>query len=149
MSKIIIITDDNEIRAEEFPRGTIREELDALRAMIGADCELVEHVRPRRLYSELGAPDSYKEGTAMLVDEEFMIHADGKNVNLPGSWLYESDKHGNLILGTIIIIGECEGPGGGEFCGLSDKTYQKLMPQLEGLCKNAKAMVLREKGESL
>lgn len=59
-------------------------------------------------------------------------------VNVVGSWLYESDLHGNPILGNILVIGEYWGGDGVEFCGMSDEQYNLLYPQLEELTKKAR-----------
>lgn len=70
------------------------------------------------------------------MDEEAYYH--DLEVNVVGSWLYESDLHGNPILGNILVIGEYWGGDGVEFCGMSDEQYNLLYPQLEELTKKAR-----------
>lgn len=89
----------------------------------------VEHVRPKRLYSDLGADDS----VSMLVDEDG--HAKGLELNLIGSILYGTDTHGSPILGDILIVGEKRINGEIYFSGLSDKMYDLLYPKFKVLCK--------------
>ena len=111
--KIIKITTENEITTLEFPEGDITSVNKRLYEMIGPKCELMEHVMPSRLYKIL-------------------------EVNVVGSWLYESDLHGNPIFGNILVIGEYWGGDGVEFCGMSDEQYNLLYPQLEELTKKAR-----------
>ena len=42
--KIIKVDTDNNTEVLDFPEGTIMEELEALRTMVGPECRLVEHV---------------------------------------------------------------------------------------------------------
>ena len=56
--KIIKVDTDNKTEVLDFPEGTIMEELEALRTMVGPECRLVEHVRPMKLYTVFGAPSS-------------------------------------------------------------------------------------------
>ena len=137
MMKIIRITTDNEIDVLDFPKGTISEEMDALRKMIGDDCRTAEHVMPRRLYSELkaSAQPSRREGSAvsMLVDEDGI----GKvlPLNVIGSYLYETDRHGNPILGNILIIGEYLDLDGISFSGLDDRELNRLLMKFRHLAE--------------
>lgn len=106
--KIIKITTENEITTLEFPEGDITSVNKRLYEMIGPKCELMEHVMPSRLYKILGASNRPKKEkgscTSILMDEEAYYH--DLEVNVVGSWLYESDLHGNPILGNILVIGE-------------------------------------------
>ena len=106
--RIIRISTDNEISIHDFPDGSYQEQNEKLRELIGPCCEIYEHVMPNRLYTELGA--SNKVGkikgncVSMLVDEEGDYHQ--LDENIVGCYLYETDKHGNPILGNILIVGE-------------------------------------------
>lgn len=137
--KIIRISADNEISIHDFPDGTYREQNQKIRELIGPRCELYEHVMPERLYTELGAskkPSRIKGAcVSMLIDEEGLYHdlAD----NLAGSYLYGADKHGCMIVGSILIVGEALGRNGIEFCGISESQFQMLYPKLERLVKKA------------
>lgn len=138
--KMIRITTANEISAVEFPGGTYSQQNKELRQLIGPQCDLYEHVRPKRLYEELKGSNTpaHEEGSAvgMLIDEEGHFH--GLDINLVGSWLYESDKHGYPILGDILIVGEYFTGGGMDFSGLSDEQFDWLYPQLQILAEAAK-----------
>lgn len=138
--KIIRITTDNEIFTHEFPQGSITTVNKELYSLIGPHCELMEHVMPNRLYKVLGASNKPKKElgscTSMLMDEEACYH--NLEVNLVASWLYESDIHGHPIMGNILIIGECWGRDGLDFCGMSDEQYDLLYPKLEELTKKAR-----------
>ena len=104
--KIIKITTENEITTLEFPEGDITSVNKRLYEMIGPKCELIEHVMPSRLYKILGASNRPKKEkgscTSILMDAEAYYH--DLEVNVVGSWLYESDLHGNPILGNILVI---------------------------------------------
>lgn len=139
--KIIRITDDNEISVHDFPDGTHREQNAELQKLIGSKCDMCEHVRPKRLYTELGGSgrvdDEPGSSVSMLVDEDGIYH-DLKE-NLVGSYLYETDKHGHSILGNILIIGEVRKWGMGiDFCGISEQQFNLLYPKLEELVKKAR-----------
>ena len=54
--KMIKITTGNQISVHDFPDGSISEQTKLLCKYIGPECELVEHVMPKRLYTELNAP---------------------------------------------------------------------------------------------
>ena len=54
--KIIKVSTELEMSVHEFPSGTIREHNKALCELIGNGCDLVEHVMPKRLYTELKMP---------------------------------------------------------------------------------------------
>lgn len=138
--KMIKITTDNEISVHDFPEGTYREQNEVLRGMIGPRCELYEHVMPKRLYTEFGGSNraGREKGScvSMLVDEEGAFH--DLDINIVGSYLYETDKHGNCIVGTILIIGEQWTSEGIEFCGISEQQFRLLYPQLEKLAEKAR-----------
>lgn len=54
MGKMILITTDNEVKELEYPDGGLKS-WKKLREHIGNGCELIEHVQPKRLYTEIGA----------------------------------------------------------------------------------------------
>lgn len=137
---MIKITTDNQISVLDFPEGTISEQNEKLRGLIGPGCRCVEHVAPKRLYTVLGAIrkriDVPGETVGMLVDEEGYFQK--LDVNLVGSYLYETDRHGNPILGNILIIGEMYEHCGISFCGINDEQFEILYPQLEELTEKAR-----------
>ena len=53
MSKIIKVSTDLEVTVHDFPQGNMREQNRALYELIGNGCDMIEHVMPVRLYSEL------------------------------------------------------------------------------------------------
>lgn len=134
--KIIKISTDNEISVHNFPAGDYGEQNRALRELIGSDCDLYQHVMPPRLYTELGGAQKRGNCVSMLVDEEGLYH--DLDMNCVGSYLYETDKHGHPIVGTILIIGECWGEDGIDFCGMSEEQFTLLYPKLEELTKKAR-----------
>ena len=116
-----------------------------LREHIGNGCELIEHVQPKRLYTEIGAGIEIKNvpgsKVSMLVDEEFYFHCDETKLNKIASWLYETDRHGYPILGNALIIGEKYGNAGIEFCEMSEEQFDLVFPKLKELGKRFKDAV--------
>ena len=132
--KIIQIKTDNTIQVIQYPEGnSYKAENDRLTNLIGDSCELLEHVRPRRLYEDLGAgiePTRFKgEAVSMLIDEEGRLK--GLPVNMVASWLYGTDVHGCPIVGDVLIVGEYYSVDGISFCGLSEYNYGILYGQLQ------------------
>ena len=72
----------------------------------------------------------------MLIDEEGLYH--DLDDNMVGSYLYETDRHGHVIAGNILIVGEVWTGDGIGFCGMSDIQFNLLYPQLEKLTKKAR-----------
>lgn len=131
--KMIRITTDNQISVHEYPEGNFSEQNAIIREHIGPKCELYEGVRPRRLYKELGASATINGGVSMLVDEEGLFH--DLDMNMVGSWLYECDKHGNPIMGNILIVGTMWFGSGVSYCGISEEQFDLLYPQLEEITR--------------
>ncbi len=100
--KIIRISTDLELTVHEFPIGTHARQNQFLRELIGNYCSIYEHVMPRRLYTELHMKDEPTEVpgqcVSMLVDEEGRLKEN--DLNLIGSYLYETDRHKNYIMGN-------------------------------------------------
>lgn len=141
--KIIKVSTELEMSVHEFPSGTIREHNKALCELIGNGCDLVKHVMPKRLYTELKMPSSpVKEPgkcVSMLIDEEGRLKPN--KANLIGSYLYEFDKHGCPIVGNILFIGEKMGDDGVEFCGISEENFSLLETELKNMITAMKATV--------
>lgn len=140
VGKMILITTDDEVKELEYPTGF--GSWNKLRDHIGNECELLEHVQPKRLYTEIGAGFEIKNVSgskvSMLVDEEFYFHCDETKLNKIASWLYETDRHGYPILGNALIIGEKYGNAGIEFCEMSEEQFDIVFPRLEELGKRFK-----------
>ncbi len=138
--QIIRISTANEISIHDFPNGSYSEQNRVLRELIGLCCELYEHVMPKRLYRELRASNKVgkKKGScvSMLIDEKGLYH--DLEVNLVGSYLYETDKHGCAIVGNILIVGEAWGRDGIDFCGISEDQFHLLFPKLKELAEKAR-----------
>jgi len=77
-------------------------------------CEWVENVHPRRL----------PEGFCMIVDEEGLLKPN--ELNHVGSWFYETDKHGEPIVGNVLILKEVYGDEGPEWAGMDDDEVDKI-----------------------
>ena len=61
------------------------------------------------------------KAVGMLVDEEFLCRDNKPKINMIGSYLYESDKHGSPILGNILFAGLAYGEDGGvDFTGIEE-----------------------------
>ena len=107
--KLIKISTELEMTVHDFPTGNHRKQNKVLRELIGNGCNLYEHVMPRRLYTELhqrNHPTKIPgQCVSMLIDEEGRLKEDMKP-NLIGSYLYETEKHGNPIMGNILFVGE-------------------------------------------
>lgn len=131
--KIIKVTTELEMTIHEFPTGTYEEQNAYLRGLIGEDCRLYEHVMPNRLYTEFhhqNRPTKVKgQCISMLIDEECLLKENMK-LNLIGSYLYETDKHRNPILGNILFVGEGWSGDGIDFCGIEESVFKKLKLQL-------------------
>lgn len=80
-----------------------------------------EHVLPRRL------PQPY----SMFIDERGILKK--LPVNRIGSYLYETDKHGNPIVGDIYLFKDGYGPDGFDSLGLSDEDISTLLPWLQDI----------------
>ena len=92
MDKAIVITKEGKITVVDCPEDV------SLKWMYSQiNCEWIEIVRPRRL----------KRGFVMIVDEEGLLKPN--RLNCHGSYLYETDKHGQPIVGDVLILKECDG----------------------------------------
>ncbi len=140
--KLIKISTDLELSVHEFPTGTHTEQNEYLRELIGNNCELYEHVMPMRLYTDLHQKNrpTKKPGqcVSMLIDEEGLIK-EGMEPNLIGSYLYETDKHNNPIMGNVLFVGEEWSGDGIDFCGIEESTFKTLELQLNNMVYAMKA----------
>lgn len=134
--KIIKINTNLELTTHEFPEGSIQEQNDALRDLIGDGCGIYERVMPRRLYTDLhmearttGIPG---QCVSMLVDGEG-LSKDSVSPNPVGCYLYETDKHGCLIVGNILFVGEKWDDDGIDFCGIDRNVFDVLEAQLKDI----------------
>ncbi len=139
--KIIRISTDLELTVHEFPIGTHAWQNQFLRELIGNYCSIYEHVMPRRLYTELHMKDEPTEVpgqcVSMLVDEEGRLKEN--ELNLIGSYLYETDRHKNYIMGNVLFVGEELTDDGIDFCGIEESTFKVLEQQLNKMILEGKA----------
>lgn len=139
--KIIRISTDFELTVHEFPIGTHARQNQFLRELIGNYCSIYEHVMPRRLYTELHMKDEPTEVpgqcVSMLVDEEGRLKEN--ELNLIGSYLYETDRHKNYIMGNVLFVGEELTDDGIDFCGIEESTFKVLEQQLNKMILEGKA----------
>jgi hypothetical protein len=105
--KALKITTGNEIAAIEVEQPPYR----SVGAIVGGPIEIT---RPRGLARHL----------VMVVDEEGRLR--DKNVNLIGSALYGTLKHGSPIVGDIVLMREEPGPDGYDLSGLSNEDITEL-----------------------
>lgn len=109
----------------DYPEGTNMEQLHEFYKLIGKECEIVEAVHPKRLYTL--TEEQYP--VLMLVDEEYLYHKTAQ-VNPIASYLYGTDVHGHPINGNVLIIGTKEGLDGMEFCGMNEEQAVELRERL-------------------
>ena len=100
----------------DYPEGTNMEQLHKFYKLIGKECEIVEAVHPKRLYTL--TEEQYP--VMMLVDEEYLYHKTAQ-INPIASYLYETD---------VQIIGMKKGLDGMEFCGISAERAEELRERL-------------------
>ena len=140
--KLIKISTNLELSIHEFPTGGYQTQNKFLRELIGNNCSLYEHVMPRRLYSELNhlnKPTKIQgQAVSMLIDEEGLLKPDAE-CNLIGSYLYETDKHHNPIVGNILLVGEEWTGDGLNFCGIEESVFNRLELQLNNMIYAMKA----------
>ena len=139
---IIRISTDMELSVHEFPNGSYESQNEFLRGLIGNGCKLYEHVMPKRLYTELHQSNLPTKGpgqcVSMLIDEEGLLK-DVVIPNLIGSYLYESDRHGNPIVGNVLFVGEVWTSDGIDFCGIEESVFKTLELQLNNMIYTMKA----------
>lgn len=114
LQKVVKVCTDGRVSIETVESTGYR----ILQNLIGGS---IEHVLPRRL------PRPY----CMLVDEEGLIK--GLPLNFFGSYLYETDIHGQPIVGDILLAKDVEVNLGGDIVGLTDEditVLQRTFPNL-------------------
>lgn len=138
--KLIKISTELEMTIHDFPNGTHAQQNEFLRELIGNNCEAYEHVMPKRLYTELNIQNQPSkvagQCVSMLIDEEGGLK---ENVsNLIGSYLYETDKHNQPIMGNILFVGEEWTSDGIDFCGIEESVFKELEMQLNNMIRTMK-----------
>lgn len=141
MMKLIKISTDLEMTVHEFPTGSYEQQNKFLRELIGNNCDIYEHVMPRRLYTDLHMKDRPTKVSgqcvSMLIDEEGLLKEN--EPNLIGSYLYETDRHGHPIMGNVLFVGEEWSDDGIDFCGIEDSVFKQLELQLNNMIFAMKA----------
>ena len=115
----------------EYPEGKVMEQIYKFYKQIGKECENVEIVHPKRLYTL--TEEQYP--VMMLVDEEYLYHKTAQ-INPIASYLYETDVDGHPINGNVLIIGMKKGLDGMEFCGINAERAEELRERLITIRKN-------------
>lgn len=134
--KILKLTADNNITVHDYPKGgNYREQNTALSDLIGDGCELVEEVRPQMLYEKFNfsnvATENEGDSICMLIDEDGLFKKK-ININPIASYLYECGKHGFIIAGNVLFVGEKTSKNKViSYCGLSEKNFIRLKKYLE------------------
>lgn len=119
--KGIVITTDGKMSVQEFALPLF----ESMKPVIGG---WIEHVHPRRL----AAP------YCMIVDEEGLLK--GYGLNLVGSYLYETDKHGQPIVGTIVLMKDGYRDGEPDIVGLDDSDIDTLAADIARFTKGLVVM---------
>ncbi|MGL5436619.1 MAG: hypothetical protein ACRDBO_14640 [Lachnospiraceae bacterium] len=137
---IIRISTRNDLEVFEYPSGSWDGINDRLCELIGNSCQMVERVTPKRLYTDFGAiaqvTQTPGESVCMLVDEEGRLKVN--HINWPGSILYQSDIHGQPIVGNILFVGQKWEGSGISFCGIDTRQFGILLPRLQKVVDRAK-----------
>ena len=68
---------------------------------------------------------------------EFLFNPKAK-LNKIASYLYKTDIHGEVILGNVLIVGEKYENDEISLCGLSDKQFHIIFPQLKKIEEHLK-----------
>lgn len=106
--KAILITTKNEVTVGDFTFEQMQKQFKSGYA---------EPVKPKRLNRRY----------FMIVDDEGLLN--GSALNLVGSHLYETEKHGSPIVGDIFICADI----GGDFGSLSDADAQEIKNLVDGI----------------
>ena len=130
---IIRVTTDNRKTIHPYPTGKFREKQDFLTGLIGNGCDLVEHVRPIRLYTHWAVSTDIESGkmACILVDESGALKEN--QVNELASYLY-----GYTIYGNVLFVGEGYVDGELDFKGLPEEVAMNLMLRIEGFFNKEK-----------
>lgn len=131
---IIRVTTDNRTTIHPYPTGPFREKQSFLTGLIGNGCDLVEHVRPRRLYTHWAVSTDIESGkmACILVDESGALKEN--QVNELASYLY-----GYTIYGNVLFVGEGYVDGEPDFKGLPEDVAMNLMLRIEKFLEKKKA----------
>lgn len=111
MAKAIKLRTDGHIEIIDVPQQ--RRLLDWLYLQIR--CDTVETVYPRGL----------QEPYMMVMDEEALLK-DHPIINFLGSWLYETQKHGHPICGTVLVMQRVMTWDGPDIGGIPEEEARKL-----------------------
>lgn len=110
--KGLVVTTENEVLVKEFDQPLN----ESIGEVVGG---YIEIVHPRGLAYPF----------TMIVNEEGLMQ--DLPLNLVGSYLYETHKHGHPILGNIVIMAEGMTPSGYDITGLPDDAIESLKNQIQ------------------
>ena len=139
--QIIRISTDSKVTVHDYPSDNYSEQNIILCELIGNNCDIYEHLMPKRLYTVLkcnNTPRKSKAGVcvSMLIDECGLLKENEPNII--GSWLYETDIHGDPIMGNILLVGEMWENDGISFCGIDEEVMKTLYPKVQEIAKKIK-----------
>lgn len=109
--KGLVVTTENEVSVKEFDQPLFK----SLGEVVGG---YIEIVHPRGLAYPF----------VMIVNDEGLMQ--NLPLNLAGSYLYEAHKHGNPVVGNIVIMMEGMTPNGYDITGLPDDAIESLKNQI-------------------
>lgn len=121
--KGLIVTTKHEIREVDYDAPNY----DVISRAVGG---YYEHVCPRRL----------NRPYCMMVNEEGLLNA--LPLNVLGSYLYETDRHGAPIVGDIIILKEGHYHGEPDIVGLTEEEAKRLRNEFSVLLRSPKLQYL-------
>lgn len=130
MSKMVVLNTKNLVYITDYPTGSWYDVHESFINLIGGGCTMVEHVRPRGLYTKYGGPielvDPYEQDgmVSMLVDEEGQFNQ--FCFNLVASQLYNPEDDFS-IMGNVLFVGETVINDGLDFCGIPDEQAELLV----------------------
>ena len=109
--KGLVVTTENEVFVKEFDQPLSK-----------SICEVIGG------YIEIVHPRGLAYPFTMIVNEEGLLW--NLPLNLVGSYLYETHKHGHPIVGNIVIMAEGRTPSGYDITGLPDDAIESLKNQI-------------------
>lgn len=134
MNKAIKLRTDGHIEIIDVPN-TISL-LEWFYEQIGCSC--IENVYPR------GLDDPFM----MVMDGEALLR-DEPVINFAASWLYQTQKHGHPICGTVLIMQKIMTSSGPDIGGIPNDIAQKLACVLTLTMENAVNEIRKQMGNQL
>ena len=134
MAKAIKLYTNGSIDIIDVPKQ--RRMLDWFYQQIGCDC--IETVYPRGL----------EEPYMMVVDDEALLK-DGPVINFIASWLYETQKHGHPICGTVLVMQKEWGVDGYDIVGMPEDKAAQMVMDFSAVLPEAVLTIQKKLGDRL